>query len=374
MKILMVLSNPFILDFRVYSEAKTLIEKGHQVTILAWNKKNLDIPKQEVKEKIQVVRSLNTRFMKTLPYDIFRMHQWWKKGYKDALNLHKKYDYDIIHCHDLDTLPLGVRLKKKTDLPLIYDAHEFWADMVAQDIPKTWSDYYRRIERKIIVNVDSIITVNEPLKEYLRRITDKKITIVMNCKPLQMKKYKPTDNDRFTLLYIGALLRCRYIVELIDVVKEISDIKAIIGGKGKPDFFEMIKNKSLEVSNIDFIGQVPMKKVIPMTIESDAVVCMTDPSDPNSSRALANKQFEAMVSARPIICTKNTYPGIFTEKYNVGITTDYDKESLKKAILKLKNNKDLSEKLGRNALDMALKEFNWGIQKKKLVRLYEEIK
>jgi hypothetical protein len=36
-----------------------------------------------------------------------------------------------------------------------------------------------------------------------------------------------------------------------------------------------------------------MEDVLPMTKNADVVVCMTDPGDPNNSRATANKQFEA---------------------------------------------------------------------------------
>ena len=129
MNILMILSNPFTHDPRVHNEAKSLIKVGHDVTILAWDKKGNNKPEEE-KDKIKIIRSFNSKFMNLLPYDIFRLHHWWKKGYKDALKLFQKQDFDVIHCHNLDTLPIGIKLKKKMGLPLIYDAHELWENMV----------------------------------------------------------------------------------------------------------------------------------------------------------------------------------------------------------------------------------------------------
>jgi glycosyltransferase involved in cell wall biosynthesis len=80
-----------------------------------------------------------------------------------------------------------------------------------------------------------------------------------------------------------------------------------------------------------------------------------------------------MVSGRPIICTKGTYPGAFTEKYDVGLTSEYTKRDLKDTIQKLKENKDLREKLGKNALKQAVEKFNWEKQEEKLVEIYENI-
>jgi hypothetical protein len=51
----------------------------------------------------------------------------------------------------------------------------------------------------------------------------------MNCKHLQGTKYEPPNNDKFTLLYIGSLGKPRFLLELVDVVKELPDIHCIIG-------------------------------------------------------------------------------------------------------------------------------------------------
>ena len=373
MNILMTLANPFTHDPRVYNEARSLVKAGHNVTVLAWNKKK-DNASVEVKDGIKIIRSYNSRFMEILPYDIFRMHYWWRKAYNDFLKLHKKNHFDIIHCHDLDTLPIGVKIKKKLNLPLIYDAHEIWGYMISRDLPKLWANCYIFLEKIIIKYVDSIITVNEPLKNYFSDIINKHILIVMNCKPLQSKIHKPTNNNRFTLLYIGTLEKPRFLLELVEVVKEIPDVYCVIGGKSRKKYVETLKNECNKTKNANFIGEVPLDQVLPMTKNADVIICMTDPNDPNNSRATANKQFEAMVCGRPIICTKGTYPGIFTEKINCGLIADFNKKSLKENIIRLKDNPNLCKELGKNALKAALQEYNWEEQEKKLLKVYRSIK
>ena len=371
MKILMLLSNPFTHDPRVHNEAKSLVVAGHSVTVLAWDRKK-ENPPEEQNEGIKIVRVFNTRFMNLIPYDIFRLQFWWREGYRKALELHEREYFDTLHCHDLDTLPIGVALKKKLGLPLVYDAHEIWGYMVAKEVP--WWRYYLWKEKRIIKYVDKITTVNEPLKKYFSKMIDQPITIIMNCKPLQGTEYEHPTNDRFTLLFIGTLGWPRFLLELVDVVTELPDVYCIIGGRGKPKYVKALKDKCSEVQNADFVGLVPPDEIVPMTKKADAVVCMTDPRNRNNRWASANKQFEAMLCGRPIICTEGTYPGEFTEKEGCGIVVLQTKEDLKRGIIKLRDNPQLREKLGRNALKAAIREYNWEKQEEKLVLIYEKIK
>jgi len=239
----MILANPFTHDPRVYNEAESLVKSGYNVTVLAYDGKK-ENPSREVKNGINIVRSYNSKFMDIMPYDIFRMHLWWNKGYREALRLHKEEAFDVVHCHDLSALPIGVKLKKKLGIKLVYDAHEIWGYMVALDMPRWLTNYYSRKERNIIKYVDRIITVSEPVKQYFTKITNKQIKIIMNCKHLQWKKYEPPNNDKFTLLYLGTLSKSRFLLELVDVVKEHPEVHCIIGGSDKKtEHINTLRNK-----------------------------------------------------------------------------------------------------------------------------------
>jgi len=181
MNILMTLSNPFTHDHRVYNEAKSLVKAGHEVTVLAWDKKK-EHPLKDKKDGINIVRSYNTKFMDILPYDIFRLHRWWNKGYKDALKIHTEKPFNVVHCHDLSSLPIGVKLKKKLGLHLVYDAHEIWGYMVKKDL--LWWKYYLWKEKKLIRHTDEVIVAEDKYTDYFNSITSKRLTPVLNCKHL----------------------------------------------------------------------------------------------------------------------------------------------------------------------------------------------
>ena len=60
--------------------------------------------------------------MNILLFDIFRLHFWWNKGYRDALQIFKQNPFEVVHCHDLSSLPIGIKLKKKATFKEIIDA------------------------------------------------------------------------------------------------------------------------------------------------------------------------------------------------------------------------------------------------------------
>lgn len=370
LNILMFLSNPFMVDPRVYKEAKSLMEAGYRVTVIVWDRHN-EYAAESVVDGIRIVRIHNTGLMRILPNDLFRNPIWWRLAYKKALELYSQgFPFDVVHCHDLDTLKIGVKLKKKLGMTLIYDAHEIFANMAGRTMPKFVVNFSFRMEKKLVQDVDYIITVNDPVKEYFESITKKHISIVMNCKDLIGNEYQAPDNKVFTISFIGVLHKGRMFPELVDIIGNIKDVKFVIAGK-KENLYEEVKKRCEKYNNIVFLGTIRYSEVIPKTLESDLVVCMINPNDMNNRIGLANKQFEAMVCGRPIICTKGTYSGEMTEKLGCGLVVEYSEKGVRDAIITLRDNSKLCRDLGQKALEAAIEKYNWGNQKSYLLEIYE---
>ena len=62
MNVLMILSKPFTNDPRVYNEAKSLVKAGHNVTVLARDRKKENLIREE-KDGISIRRIFNTKFI-----------------------------------------------------------------------------------------------------------------------------------------------------------------------------------------------------------------------------------------------------------------------------------------------------------------------
>jgi glycosyltransferase involved in cell wall biosynthesis len=377
MQVLMFVSNAFVSDPRVYAEAKSLIEAGYEVTVVAWDRDKQNSSRGNC-DGIDVLR-LKTRLLPKRhnvgsPFWVGpNLLLWQRQAYRRALEMNREKHLDIIHCHDLDTLAIGTRLKRRLHLPLIYDAHEIYAYMVTKAVPRWMARMLLWLEKRWAMKADRIINVGEAQKRYFESITEKPVTMIMNCKPLQSTEYRPPDNENFTILYIGGLGEGRAILMLIQAVKELPGARCLIGGIGAPSYVATVKEECSKTSNATFLGRIPFDEVIPMTMKADVVFCMFDPGNPNNVMGTPNKLFEALVCGRPIVCTKGTYSGELVEQEEVGLAVEYNEQGLREAITKLRDTPILREKLGRNALKAAISKYNWQKQEEKLLELYRSI-
>ena len=374
MKVLMFVSNPFTTDPRVYNEAKSLVQAGHRVVVIAWDREKQN-PQRQTWDGIEVVRLrtwLSSKHGLGLPpWHIFHLLLWQWRAYRQALALNKEKAFNVIHCHFFDTLPIGIRLKRKLGLPLIYDARDMYGYMMQAIFPRWIASVFSWLEKWLVTKADRIVAVNEIMERCFDGITDKPISVIMNCKPLQSLEYQPPQNeDKFTLLYIGTLHKTRALSQLIHVMKELLDIHCVIGGVGQSGYVESIKKECRKSPNITFVGRVPLDEVLPMTGKVDVIVSIFASRNPNSNIATPNKLFEAMVCGRPIICIKGTYCAEVTEREQVGLAVEYTEEALKQAIIKLRDDAELRERLGRNALKVAITRYNWQREEEKLLELY----
>jgi len=376
MKVVMFVSNAFTSDPRVYAEARSLIQAGYEVTVIARDTEKQNPPRQNW-DGIDVVRlrtglALKYGFASWL-WNGFNLLAWQRQAYRQALTLNGERRCGFIHCHDFDTLAIGARLKRKLRIPLIYDAHEIYGYMRAIAVPPWMVSMLLWLEKRLVRKVDRIINVGEAQKRYFTSITDKSVTVIMNCKPLQGLEYQPPNNENFTLLYVGGLHPGRATSMLVRAVRDLPGVRCLIGGIGEPSYVQALKEECSKTPNVIFLGRVPFEEVIPMTMKADVVFCMFDTGDPNNQIGMPNKLFEAMACGRPVICTKGTYSGEMTEQEEVGLAVEYSEQALREAIIRLRDNPELRERLGRNALKAAIAKYNWQKQEEKLVELYRSL-
>jgi glycosyltransferase involved in cell wall biosynthesis len=311
--------------------------------------------------------------MKVLPHDLFRNPLWWRKAYKKALELYNNgYRFDVVHCHDLDTLQSGVWLKKRLNVKLVYDAHEIFGYMIEKTMPTSIAKISFLIEKRLIKKVDHIITVNDPLKSFFSKITHHPIDIVMNCGELITTTYTPPKNSLFTVSYFGILDSSRMFPKIVEYLGIIENIQFLIAGK-KARLYKEVEKVSKKYSNITFLGSIPYSQVIEKTLDCNVILCMLDPEEKNNQVGLPNKIFEAMLTGRPVLVTKGLYYSKLVETERCGVSVEYDFEEVKKSIIMLRDDPKRCEELGKNGLQAAIREYNWEKQKKTLLSVYERL-
>ncbi len=132
---------------------------------------------------------------------------------------------DIVHAHDLSTLPLCVEYKKKYNCKLVFDAHELY-DQIPQHIKSNVCN--RDILQKYSNLVDKFITVNESIGEYYRKFYPQlpEPCIIRNAQNSiknlvydgRMHKHLSLDKTKKILLYQGGFADKRGLKQLVESV------------------------------------------------------------------------------------------------------------------------------------------------------------
>jgi len=365
MDVLMIVSNDVVHDSRVLKEARALQEAGIHVTIIGWDRSGT-LAHREERDSLEIHRVRTDGAMRIVPKDLFRTPLWWRRAYRLARSI----PFDVVHCHDLDTLPIGVRLKRATGRPLVYDAHEVFGYMIEKDVPRAVVDYTFRLERRYAPQADRIIAVTDGVKAYVDAASGRNAVVVRNCHELLSDGYRPPPGPPFTVIYVGTLHISRFILQAIEVVGDMPDVRLVLGGSKK--LTPIVRAMCAEHPNTPFLGLLPNERVLPLTVESHAVLAMSDPDLRISKVGLSNKMFEAMVTGRPSIVTEGMPMGEIVTREECGLAVPYTKEGFRSAVESLRDDPALAERLGRNALAAAKREYNWGAEKAKLLAIYED--
>ena len=96
MKVVMLRSNPIDPDVRLEKEAISLVDAGHSVTLLGWQRFG-DAPAKEKRHRYTIRR---VKFRAPVEKKvIFYLPIWWILAFVWLL----KEDWDVVHAADLDT-------------------------------------------------------------------------------------------------------------------------------------------------------------------------------------------------------------------------------------------------------------------------------
>ncbi len=174
-----IVLNDFTNDSRVLKTSNSLIQFGYNVTVVAMH--NEGLVEKEVVGDVNVDRlKLISRpwpkykSIQMLKYLEFVCRAFWR--YKSA---------DIIHCNDLNTLPVGMLIKLfGKDVKVVYDCHEYETEI--NGLKGFEKKIIKILEGFLIRFCDQVITVSESIAdEYVRLYNIPKPALVLNCPPYQ---------------------------------------------------------------------------------------------------------------------------------------------------------------------------------------------
>ncbi|HZW85268.1 MAG TPA: glycosyltransferase [Nitrososphaerales archaeon] len=106
-RVVMLLTNPATYDQRPLKEAHALSAAGYSVTILAWDREEA-MPRDSLFDDGLLIKRMRVRAGRGTPFlTVPRLFLFYAWCVVRLLAMH----VDVIHCHDVDTLPAGFAAK-----------------------------------------------------------------------------------------------------------------------------------------------------------------------------------------------------------------------------------------------------------------------
>ena len=293
------------------------------------------------------------------------------KVYKAA----KKLNADIYHFHDPELIPYALLLRIKGK-KVIYDIHE---DLPRQLLTK---NYIPKITRNLLSAIieycenfcskffSYLITATETIENRFKK--ENKHTKTINNYPIINElcsiPIKEKNNKKFC--YVGSITKERGFKEMLKIAKE-TDIKLNIGGKFYP---ETLINETISYKdNVVYLGFLNRNDIFKLYSNSIAGLVLLHPTK-NYIVSKPVKMFEYMAAGLPIIASDfNLFKDII-EKNKCGFCVDpFDIKQVSTYIKKLMDNPKLAIEMGQNGRKVVLKKYNWAIEEKKLLSIYQNL-
>jgi len=367
-KVILIVLNNFKNDSRVLKEAISLQNGNFNVRVVALYEEGVKEYEEIEGIKVHRIRLKSREWIKVRMVQVF-------KYFELIYRLFKGYrDIDIIHCNDLETLPLGVILKKfNRKIKIVYDAHEYETETYySKGIRKKIA---QKLELWLIKYADEVITVSGMIAdEYVKLYSIKRPTLVLNTPILQNIKRENLFRERFDIsensrifLYQGALNRGRGIEMILETFR-LLDRKSVIIFMGYGVLENHIKKYTQEYDNIYLHEAVSPSRLLPYTSSADFGISLIEDSCLSYRYCLPNKMFEYIMVGLPVIVSNLPEMAKVVKEYNIGVVAkEHSIDGLKEAIVEATN-------LNRDSISQNIKKvkeiYNWEKQEERLLGVY----
>jgi glycosyltransferase involved in cell wall biosynthesis len=366
---LMLLTNPYRPDPRVLREARALTEVGHRVTLVAWDRDTGET-RESTEEGVRVVRHGPTSPFRSPVRVFLGLLRFWLR----ALRTSRHLEFDVIHSHDFDTLPLALLISKLRQKPLLYDAHEVYSNMIRKDI-EVAARMLWPLEKRLVLCADEVITVNELMAGLLSEGRESPARVVRNSPDMSVMTSARTKEVRekyglkgFVISYLGSLEPGRSVEELASSFSPDQGIMVIIGGSGTLQ--KAVEDKAATNPCVRFLGRVGTDDALAITSASDLVPAVHDPSNPNYRIGTPIKVLEAMACGRPVITSKGIDISDVVESAGCGFVIDYDRKVLADTVIRASKEPEKLAEMGLRGARYYERHLSWSQAKAALMDVY----
>lgn len=403
----MILDNTqeFPPDIRVEKEIKALVEAGHDVFVLSPKYKS-DSAASEYMPKLGatvdrvILGAVAGRYLANAWRAITMFDTRWLEVTRNFVDRHR---LEVLHVHDLFTVPAIVHVGKEKGIPVIADLHEnmpaamraerstypLWKRLLMGTLYNYhWMQWNEARALKKCVAV--IIVVPEAADRLLSYgIPPSRIHVISNTEDETTFQFQPEQadfsirdqyKDKFVISYIGGIGIHRGLDTTLkaipQIIKELPNIHFLIVGadpKSKAVIEKMVAELNIG-AYIEVLSWQPFHKVNSYVMASD--VCLVPHNDfEHTQTTIPHKLFQYMICGKPVLVSDCKPLKRIMEQANAGaIFRANDEKHLAKTLIQMAAFPELLIEMGKNGQKAALGTLSWKIDAKKLVALYSTLK
>ena len=376
-----IVLNHFTNDNRVLKEVLSLKKSGYSPVVVSLHAEGLKEQENIHGVLVHRIRLKSRNWSKNKLVQLLKYFEFFYKTIKHYRQ------YEIIHCNDLNTLPIGVFIKQffNKNTKIIYDAHEYEIN----DIPHEKKymiklKYY--LENFLIHYVDGVLTVSDSIaQEYQKMYSISKPLLVLNTPVYQEIKKRNLFREKLEIkknqnifLYQGGLSHGRGIETLLKTFQIIYDeheysleTMPVLICMGYGVLEKEIQDSAKVYPNIFFHSAVSIDVLLDYTSSADVGILFYENSCLNHKYCSPNKIFEYLMAEIPIIVSNLYEMKRLVEMYSVGVVVEDDTPlSLQNAVKNImkRDNKVLLENIKKTK-----KIYHWEEQEKILLKMYKEL-
>ncbi len=365
-----IVLNNFKNDSRVLKENISLQKAGYDVQVVALHEEPLKEFDEVQGISVHRIKLKSRGWSKNKAIQLLKYFEFFYRAtgqYKNS---------DILHCNDLNALPIGVIIKKffNKDAKVVYDAHEYETE--TNGLNGIHKILVKKLEKYLMKYVDKTITVSDAIaNEYVKLYDIEKPSLVLNTPPYKQIQKKDIFRETFDIkkeqtifLYQGGLSKGRGIEILLDTFKQINDDKSVIVFMGYGILEDIVENASKEYKNIYFHKAVAPDVLLDYTCSADFGISTIEDSCLSYRYCLPNKMFEYTMAEVPAIVSNLPEMKRVVEENGIGVVVKENTSSgLRDAIEK-------ASLLDQEELHVNIKKvketYNWEEQEKVLLEAY----
>jgi glycosyltransferase involved in cell wall biosynthesis len=289
----------------------------------------------------------------------------------------------MVHCNDLETLPVGWLVKRLYKAKLVYDAHEYEIEEGTQGRLRLLTEKF--LEKNLIRKADRVLTVSESIaNEYARIYQISKPDLVLNCPAFTEVKQKQNlfrdkfqiSDDQPVFLYQGGFSPERGITIILETFKNVWEEQAVhpvpvVIFMGFGVLENQIREYTEKYPNIFLHPAVSPNELLQYTSSSDFGILFYENTCLNHYYCSPNKMFEYLMAELPVIISDLYEMKRIVNEYGVGVAAHENSVAgLQKAICDVMEKGPLSFKSNiRDAKNI----YNWENQEKVLLHAYQAV-